>query len=756
MIDLQALKAQAVRKNFWLLATIGALSIFVVIGLYAIYADVNQLEQTDTRYKQALLTHLDNMQDVALLQLEFKNQVQEWKNILLRGHQPALYRQHFQAFEESEAQVRKLLEALHLTLFMQEYPQQILDRQGMLRELAQFNSLAQLKQLESQPPFPTSQSSRVLTLLKAHTIIGQVYRETLQHTPLVAKSDSAFIIDEQVRGLDRWFSTQLQILSQENRIERQKLTSDSTLHQQNEIHDLRNRIQLTILLVLFSIMLNIVLLAKRVRWSSEQLKLSDEQLRTSNEQLQSSFEKLKISSQQLKIQAQQSQTTIFQLAYSDTLTGLPNRRLFQDKLEKAIELTHRTAMYGALLFMDLDNFKSLNDTKGHAQGDLLLIEVAKRLKTCVRDSDTVARLGGDEFVVILDDLHHDEMLATEQAGKIAAKISVMLHQPYHLNQWVHRGSASIGVALFSNGKVSSEELIKNADMAMYQAKKAGRNTVCFFDEEIQAEMVERSELEAALWAALSEQQLQLYYQIQVDQQGQAAGAEVLLRWIHPERGMIYPSQFINLAEQNGLILPIGHWVLKTVCAQLAQWHTEPLCRIALAVNVSARQLQDIEFVSKVKAVLIDSGIDPARLKLEITESMALHDVEHTIRVLQQLKTLGVGLSMDDFGIGHSSLSQLKRLPLDQIKIDQSFVRDLVMDLNDKTIVQTIIAMAGSMGLEIIAEGVESEAQRIVLQMLGCALYQGYLFSEPLPLPAFERLLASYADPARCLNHPMKS
>ncbi len=743
MTNFKALKAQAVRKNFWLLLTIGALSIFVVIGLYAIYSDVNKLEATDLHYNDALLGRLDDLQDVALIQLEFKKQVQEWKNILLRANDLALYQQHWQAFERSEEQVRVGLEELYFELWILEHPNQTPDRQAVQTELLTANPPDVLKDLQSPPQEYPQDSSWVLDLMKAHRVMGHRYRQHLPVNATFLTSSQVFDLDNRVRDLDRWFSDQLHRLYQENAAARQLLTTESRVRQQQEIHQLRNRIQITILLVLASILLNVVLLVKRVRQSSAQLKASDEQLRNSNAQLQSSFEQLKISSQQLKTQAQQSQSTIFQLAYSDTLTGLPNRRLFQDKLEKTIARSQRTAMYGALLFMDLDNFKSLNDTKGHALGDLLLIEVAKRLRACVRESDTVARLGGDEFVVILDDLHHDEVLATEQAGKIAAKISLMLHQPYHLNEWLHRGSASIGVALFSHGKVSSEELIKNADTAMYQAKKAGRNTVCFFDEQIQTEMIERSEMEAALWSAISEQQLHLHYQLQVNQQGQSVGAEVLLRWMHPQRGMTYPSQFIQLAEQNGLILPIGYWVIRNVCQQLRIWQAHPLTKnLNVSVNVSARQLQDIDFISKINVMLLENKISPQQLKLEITESMALHDVDHTIRTLQQLKKMGIGLAMDDFGIGHSSLGHLKRLPLDQIKIDQSFVRDLTIDNHDKTIVQTIIAMADSMGLEIIAEGVETEAQRAMLQALGCTLYQGYLFSKPLPLAEFEQLLST--------------
>ena len=743
MTKLSGLKVQVMRKNFWLLTTIGVLSILVVVGLSAIYVDINQLEKRNLAYNQALLDRLDDMQDVVLLQLDFENQVQEWKDILLRGHDPELYQRHWQAFEQHEAAVQNALEELYQENLTSRHPSQTPKATTPPKALENLDSLLQQHEIEIQALVEDHICRKLLKLMKTHQMVGITYRQALQQNSLAASEHNTFVIDESVQGLDRWFSEQLQLLYQENAAARQQLTSDGSMSQQAEMAQLRKRIQRTILLVLFSIFLNIVLLLKRVRWSSQQLAHSDAQLQTSNAQLENSFEQLKMSSLQLKAQTQQSQSTIFQLAYSDMLTGLPNRRLFQDKLESVIALTKRSATYGALLFMDLDNFKSLNDTKGHAVGDLLLIEVAKRLKSCVRDSDMVARLGGDEFVVILDDLHASEVLAAEQAGKIAAKISFLLHQPYYLNDWVHRSSGSIGVALFRSGTINSEELIKNADVAMYQAKKAGRNTVCFFDEQIQAEMLEQSELEAALWIAQSEHQLHVYYQLQVDHQLRSIGAEALLRWHHPVRDMIYPSQFIQIAEQNGLILPIGEWVIKTVCAQLSEWQKNPLMQaIHLSVNVSAKQLQDIEFVEKVKRILHDSDINPRLLKLEITESMALHDVEHTISTLQQLKKLGVGLSMDDFGTGHSSLGQLKRLPLDQLKIDQSFVRDLAIDDNDKTIVQTIIAMARSMDLEVIAEGVETEEQCAILQTLDCQLYQGYLFSQPVPLAEFEQLLCA--------------
>ena len=745
MTKFNAIKAQALRKNFWLQVAIGVLSIFVVIGLYAIYLDVNKLEQRDLLRNQVLLGKLEDMQNVTLIQLEFNNQVQEWKDLLLRGHQSDRYQQHWQAFEQSEAVVRAALEEQYQDKLFFGYASQRNTKTAVISEL-EWDVLLQQHRLETQNLDANHPSVKLLSLMQAHRSIGVGYRQALQIASLGASADNAFVIDEQVRSIDRQFSERLQILYQEYATERQRLSADGDLSQQAEIVKLRQRVLRSIVLITLAILINSLLLIKRVRSSSQQLAQSNAQLKTSNIQLKDSFEQLRISSQQLKAQQQQSQSTIFQLAYSDTLTNLPNRRLFQDKLESAIALTKRTKMCGALLFMDLDNFKSLNDTKGHAAGDLLLQEVAKRLKSCVRDTDMVARLGGDEFVVILDDLHASEVLAAEQAGKVAAKISMSLHQPYQLSDWVYRGSVSIGVALFNNGKTSSEDLIRNADMAMYQAKKVGRNTVCFFDEEIQSEMMELSELEADLWVGLSEGQFQLYYQLQVDAQQQPVGAEVLLRWLHPARGLIYPSQFIQIAEQNGLIMPIGDWVIQAVCEQLSTWQNNPFMQsLSVSVNVSAKQLQNYDLVEKIRLVIQKNGIDPALLKLEITESMALHDVEHTINTLLQLKALGVGLSMDDFGTGHSSLGQLKRLPLDQLKIDQSFVRDLAIDNNDKSIVQTILAMAQSMSLEVIAEGVETEAQLAILQTLGCRFYQGYLFGKPISLAAFEQLLATRSE-----------
>jgi diguanylate cyclase (GGDEF)-like protein len=394
-----------------------------------------------------------------------------------------------------------------------------------------------------------------------------------------------------------------------------------------------------------------------------------------------------------------------------------------------------------VLFIDLDNFKTINDTKGHDTGDLLLAEVARRLNICVRDGDTVARLGGDEFVVVLESLNSAPEEAAKQADLVAEKIREVLSQPYQLGNYEYHTTPSIGVVLFLGHRQSLDDVLKHADTAMYQAKTAGRNAIRFYDPVMQANIEARADLEEELRYALVRQQLCLHYQIQIDIRNRALGAEVLLRWQHPERGLISPAQFIPLAEETGLIVPIGLWVLQTACAQLKQWQNDALARdLTLAVNVSAKQFRSQDFVAQVQRTLLESGAKPSLLKLELTESIVLENVEDTISKMRELKLLGVSFSMDDFGTGYSSLQYLKRLPLDQIKIDQSFVRDIASDPNDAAIVQTIIAMSEVLGLNVIAEGVETAEQRDFLDSRGCHAFQGFLFGRPVPLRDFETSL----------------
>jgi diguanylate cyclase (GGDEF)-like protein len=429
------------------------------------------------------------------------------------------------------------------------------------------------------------------------------------------------------------------------------------------------------------------------------------------------------------------------LAFYDPLTHLPNRRLLVDRMEQAMASSARSGREGALLFIDLDHFKTLNDTLGHDIGDLLLQQVALRLASCVREGDTVARLGGDEFVVMLADLSEQAMNAATQAEGVASKILGALNQPYTLATHEYRSTPSIGVALFDGHQIAIEEVLKQADIAMYQAKKAGRNTLRLFDPGMQSAITARAALELDLGKAILEREFLLYYQPQVDASGRVIGAEALLRWRHPERGLVSPAEFIPLAEETGLILPLGHWVLETACAQLAVWSRSPaMAELSLAVNVSARQFSLPHFVQEVMTVVQRTGVTPAQLKLELTESLLLDNAEDIIAKMLALKALGVSFSLDDFGTGYSSLSYLKRLPLDQLKIDRSFVRDVLIDPNDAAIARTVVALGQSLGLTVIAEGVETEAQRDFLAANGCLAYQGYLFSPPLPSDEFERFV----------------
>jgi diguanylate cyclase (GGDEF)-like protein/PAS domain S-box-containing protein len=436
-----------------------------------------------------------------------------------------------------------------------------------------------------------------------------------------------------------------------------------------------------------------------------------------------------------------AEEVIHNLAFYDPLTNLPNRRLLMDRLHQAMASGTRNGQHGAILFLDLDNFKTLNDTKGHDIGDLLLIEVAQRLQGCVREGDTVARFGGDEFMLILEGLSTEQAEAAAHAEMIAEKIRTVLGQSFQLNNLEHHCSASIGINLFFDHPGTVDELIKQADVAMYQAKQTGHNAIRFFDPTMQAVLDARSKMEAALRVALSKQQFCLHYQIQVDAALRPIGAEALLRSEHPDLRMISPAQFIPLAEENGLIQPIGLWVLETACAQIKAWQQDARTRdLVLAINVSAKQFRQADFVAQVQAAVQNQAINPMLLKLELTESLLLENIEDTIATMNALNEIGIQISLDDFGTGYSSLQYLKRLPLNQLKIDQSFVRDIANDSSDKGIVRTIIAMAKSMKLDVIAEGVETEEQRQLLLKNGCTHYQGYLFGRPVPIEQFEALL----------------
>ena len=436
-----------------------------------------------------------------------------------------------------------------------------------------------------------------------------------------------------------------------------------------------------------------------------------------------------------------SEEKIKNLAFYDTLTQLANRRLLAERLDHAIAIQARTGSYGALLFLDLDNFKLLNDTQGHGVGDELLIEVAHRLKACVRETDAVARLGGDEFVVLLEELDTASDSSAVQAKTIAEKIVSALSEPYILSSVLHNCSSSIGIALFCDSDITADTVLTQADTAMYAAKKSGKNTYRFFDPAMQQELEQRAKFESALRQAINNEQLTLFYQPQVDDKKQMIGVEALIRWHHPELGLIPPVQFIPLAEETDIILIIGRWVLETACAQLKAWKNQLwTCNLSIAVNVSAKQFYQPGFVDEVRNIMAQYAIEPTQLKLELTESMVLKEMDAAVAKMLELKSIGVLLAMDDFGTGYSSLSYLKNLPFDQIKIDKSFVEGIKKDNNDAFIVHSVFTLGKLMGINVVAEGVENIEQDELLKSLGCMVFQGYLFGKPVPIEELERLI----------------
>ena len=438
----------------------------------------------------------------------------------------------------------------------------------------------------------------------------------------------------------------------------------------------------------------------------------------------------------------QSESEIEKLAFYDPLTGLPNRRLLRDRLAQALTGSTRDQNHGALVFIDLDNFKNINDSAGHLTGDELLIQVGQRLKQTVREWDTVARLGGDEFVLILKGFPADTATAAARVEKVCEKVRDALNEPYDLDGLDYTGTPSIGVTLFFNHDTSLEELLGQADMAMFRAKEDGRNCIRFYDSMMQKKVSERLALESDLRMAVRKNQLAVHYQVLVNEKGKPVGAEALLRWHCPGRGMVSPGEFIPLAEETGLIESVGYWVLEEVLSRVASWKKRggALSQLQVSVNVSARQFHLPSFCSTVMALLRKTGASPRNLKVEITESALAYDLELVEETLRTLRSMGIRISLDDFGTGYSSLGYLKRLSLDELKIDQGFVRDILDDPNDAAIAETILALASALKLSAVAEGVETRGQLDRLVRMGCTRFQGYYFSRPLPAPEFEGLV----------------
>jgi diguanylate cyclase (GGDEF)-like protein/PAS domain S-box-containing protein len=438
---------------------------------------------------------------------------------------------------------------------------------------------------------------------------------------------------------------------------------------------------------------------------------------------------------------------IGQLAYLDQLTGLPNRKFVLDRIDRLVAMHHRTKQDAAVLFIDLDNFKALNDTHGHDKGDMLLKQVANRLQTCVRHYDCVGRFGGDEFVIVLERIGTGSINEAAHACQVAQKILSLLNEPYLLETLQHRITPSIGIAIFDSEMVSTSDLLRRADMAMYKAKAEGRNAIRFFSAGMQEAVNARSQLEADLRQGLVAQEFYLAYQPQVDNTGHIIGVEALLRWQHPKQGLVMPAQFIPMAEELGLIAEIGKWLLEQACQQLVRWTNDPPTQhLTLSVNVSVRQFRHAAFIDQTTETLSRTGADPKKLKIEITESMLISDIEETTRKMMALKAIGVRFALDDFGTGFSSLAYLQKLPLDELKIDQSFIQNVTTDKNNAAITRSIIGLAHNLGLSVIAEGVETEDQRQFLVDEGCASFQGFLYHKPLAAQTIETFMRDDSRP----------
>ncbi len=470
-----------------------------------------------------------------------------------------------------------------------------------------------------------------------------------------------------------------------------------------------------------------------------QIQVRDSALRDAQHQLEQRVQQLLLEvaeRQQAQAALRESEEQLRHQAFHDALTGLPNRALMNDRLAIALAHAHRNLSRLAVMFLDVDRFKLINDSLGHSVGDELLRQVASRLASSLREGDTLARLGGDEFIILLPGLGEDTA-----AAKLAGKLLVALRQPFHLEGRELFLSASIGISLYPLDGSDAETLVKNADVAMYRAKEQGRDNYQLYRAELHLRALKRMTLESQLRAAVGRDEFRIHYQPIVDlATSRIVAAEALVRWQHPDRGLVLPAEFISVAEETGLILPIGAWVLRTACQEAQSWVGRGLPAVRISINLSARQFQQEDFVRQVKGVLTETGLDPSRLELEITESVAMDNGDHTVTMLKRMQDLGVRLTIDDFGTGYSSLSYLKRFPLHALKIDRSFVQDIASDARNAAVAQAIVALGHGLDIDVIAEGVETEEQRTLLQAQGCQALQGYLFSRPLPPERFGALL----------------
>jgi diguanylate cyclase (GGDEF)-like protein len=654
------------------------LPLLLLFSIFTIFSDVKDLQSFLSKSDARLNTIRQQHSLAAEVQHTFQKQAQEWQYILLRGNDPGQFAQHVQSFTQAEQ-----------------------DTHATLVKLSTLSAL----------PYDLA-GTEITAAIKEHVRIGQIYRSSMQQERLMADHKYAFHIDADLGAVDQPLTGSLRVIKSLTEKQLMLATEGFKAHQTDDLATIQNHIRVTMafmaLLVLFAAVL--------------------------------SFRETSDSRTRLSLLLTENARKLRQLSESDALTCLPNRRVFQTQLQDVFDNMENGKVHYGLLLLDFDQFKTLNAAYGQAVGDMVLAEAARRIVRALKSTDFAARLGGDQFIIMTEKLSNDASESAHKARLAAGALHEVLKQPYTFSGSPLTLTASIGITLFNSTDAQTDDLLVQAESAVRHAKKTGRNQISFFDPVAQQKLLDQQQLEKELDIAIGLQQMELFYQLQVDAAGNATGAEALIRWRHPAKGMVSPADFIPAAEETGLILPMGQWVIDSACAQLQTWSKDPaLCHLSIAVNVSARQFREKDFVLQVVNTVSHFGIDPTKLKLEITESMVLDNVESTIQTMLQLRSVGLRFSMDDFGTGYSSLSYLKRLPLDQLKIDQFFVRDLDTNKHDKAIVSTIISMAKNMQLDVIAEGVETVSQRDFLHAQGCVAYQGYYFARPLPILEMEAL-----------------
>jgi diguanylate cyclase (GGDEF)-like protein len=651
---------------------------FLLVSMATIFSNVRERQELIAQNDKQFSIMRDQETLTSDAQNSFHRQVIEWQAMLLHGKDAYLFDLHFRNFNQAEKETQDTLSKLNTVAIK---------------------------------PYALS-SFEVGEVIKEHTQLGQSYRSALRKKQLIVDPVYAFAIAFKTQSADEALSDSIDAIREITKKQIAQAFEIVKTQQSAELENLENYLE-----VIITSMVLLVLLVSIL-----------------------SFRKMKDSRTKLASLLTENARKLRLISDSDSLTRLPNRRVFQEHLQKVFNKIGTDKIHYGLMLLDFDHFKALNAAYGQAVGDMVLAEAGQRVSKSLKSTSFAARLSGDQCIIMISDLSTNPTEAVADAMLEATALHSCLAQPYTFSGETLLLTSSIGITLFNTTIVETDELLIQAEFAIRIAKKLGGNQISFFNSIEQQKLIDRQQLGKELDVAIGLQQMELFYQIQVDVNNHVTGVEALIRWMHPSKGMVSPADFIPAAEETGLILKMGQWVIDSACAQLREWNKDDMLRhLSIAVNVSARQFREKDFVSQVIKSVTHFGIDPAKLKLEITESMVLENVENTIQTMLQLREYGLRFAIDDFGTGYSSLSYLKRLPLDQLKIDQFFIRDLDTNNNDKAIVSTIISMAKNMQLDIIAEGVETLSQRDFLFSQGCLSYQGFYFAKPIPLINMEAL-----------------